>query len=123
MYGVEEYGEVRGEEQMKAEIYARGPIACMINSEASQFNAYKGGVIVCDKGAECKRKMTDHVVVISGWGTDEESGIPYWVGRNSYGSQVATMSHDRETCSVLCVLCCVCIVLFHMPLTVFVFAL
>ena len=41
-YGVDEFGSVLGEEEMKAEIYARGPIACLINSSAEQFDAYKG---------------------------------------------------------------------------------
>lgn len=88
VYGVEEYGDVRGEENMMAEIYARGPIACLINSEAPQFNDYKGGLIICDKGKECKNKNTDHVIVIAGWGVDKATGTKYWVGRNSYGTQV-----------------------------------
>jgi hypothetical protein len=35
----------------------------------------------------CKTKNTDHVVVIGGWGVDAATGLKYWVGRNSYGTQ------------------------------------
>eukprot|EP01035_Chromulina_nebulosa_P017945 gene17945-23570_t len=55
-----------GEFEMMTEIYARGPISCSINSEPTQFNAYR---------------------VITGWGVDKFSNQSYWVGRNSYGTQ------------------------------------
>ncbi|KAJ1421891.1 hypothetical protein B484DRAFT_399328 [Ochromonadaceae sp. CCMP2298] len=83
-YGVDEFGSVNGEQEMKAEIFARGPIACSLNSEAPAFNVYKGGVI-SNKNPIYDRS-TDHVVVISGWGVDS-AGLGYWVGRNSYGGQ------------------------------------
>ena len=72
---------------MMSEIYARGPIACSLNSESPQFNDYKGGIMQCIHGEKCKIKYTDHVIVIAGWGVEKESGIKYWVGRNSYGTQ------------------------------------
>ena len=88
---MDEFGVVRGEENMMAEVYARGPIVCTINSSPAAFKHYKGGVITCDKlglqGDECRGILT-HLVVIAGWGVEEGTGIPYWVGRNSYGTQV-----------------------------------
>ena len=33
---------MKGVFEMKAEIYARGPIACLVNSEPPQFNLYSG---------------------------------------------------------------------------------
>lgn len=50
LYSVDEFGSVLGEDQMMAEIYSRGPIACSLNSEAPQFNLYNGGIISCNKG-------------------------------------------------------------------------
>jgi C1A family cysteine protease len=47
-----------------------------------------GGIINCaDSPNVCKTKNTDHVVVIGGWGVDAATGLKYWVGRNSYGTQ------------------------------------
>jgi hypothetical protein len=59
--------------------------------------ARSGGIINCnDSPGACKVLNTDHVVVIAGWGVDAATGMPYWVGRNSYGTQV---QHAR-TCFV-----------------------
>jgi cathepsin X len=88
LYGADEFGTVTGVHDMKAEIYARGPIACLLNSDAEPFDNYHGGVIKCDEGPICKiPHYADHVIVIAGWGVDVD-GTEYWVGRNSYGTQV-----------------------------------
>ena len=42
---VAEYGSVTGVAAMKAEIAARGPIACLMYAHADSFEAYTGGVI------------------------------------------------------------------------------
>lgn len=100
MYGADEYGNVLGVDEMKAEIYARGPIACSINSEANAFNYYQGGVIKCDSALDvsCKSPLTDHVIIIAGWGVEESTGTPYWVGRNSYGTRVSLFSELLFSC-------------------------
>jgi cathepsin X len=89
IYSTDEYGSVKGESQMMAEIYSRGPIACSLNSEPNSFDDYHGGIITCNKteDVKCKATYTDHVVVIAGWGVDEETGMKYWIGRNSYGTR------------------------------------
>lgn len=78
VYGADEFGTVTGVDEMKAEIYARGPIACSLNSEANAFNYYQGGVIKCDSKVDmaCKSPLTDHVIVIAGWGVEESTGTP-----------------------------------------------
>ncbi len=93
LYGADEYGTVKGIYEMKAEIYSRGPIACSLNSEPNEFNFYYGGIISCDnpKDSWCKAPITDHVIVIAGWGKDAKTGVEYWIGRNSYGTQVPNM--------------------------------
>ena len=86
LYTIDEYGLVTGEAAMRAEIAAHGPIACSLNSEASAFNDYRGGVIRCDRALpECALPI-DHVVVIVGWGQDAATGLEYWIGRNAYGT-------------------------------------
>ena len=90
LYGADEYGSVVGIHDIKAEIFARGPVSCALNSEPTEFNAYRGGIITCDKAKDQNCAMTgvDHVVVIAGWGVDKLTGSEYWIGRNSYGTQV-----------------------------------
>ena len=93
-YSVEEYGLVHGPEEMMAEIFARGPIVCSIDSAPAVFNQYApifnassgkylGGVI---RHPAEKNNDTDHDIVIAGWGRDA-SGVEYWVGRNSFGTR------------------------------------
>jgi cathepsin X len=87
LYGVDEFGTVLGEAQMQAEIAARGPIACSLNSEATAFNDYRGGIIADPGGVY--DKYTDHVVVIGGWGVDATTNTSYWVRKES-------CSHSRD---------------------------
>lgn len=86
MYGVDEFGPVKGVEEMKAEIYARGPISCLINSSPPSFNYYTGGIISCNPNDPICAGDVDHYVVVAGWGVDNSTGTEYWIGRNSYGS-------------------------------------
>eukprot|EP00992_Anisonema_acinus_P013641 TRINITY_DN8847_c0_g1_i2.p2 TRINITY_DN8847_c0_g1~~TRINITY_DN8847_c0_g1_i2.p2 ORF type:complete len:132 (-),score=18.58 TRINITY_DN8847_c0_g1_i2:48-443(-) len=71
--------QARGEIQMRAEIYARGPIAATI-AVTPALEAYKSGVFKDTTG----KKTLDHSVSITGWGVD--AGVPYWVVRNSWGT-------------------------------------
>jgi len=85
--------------EIKAEIYHHGPIACVINPEP--LVNYTGGVVWGPMG-------WGHIISLAGWGVDE-NGIEYWIGRNSWGVpwgergwfRVATSnSKPNETMSV-----------------------
>jgi len=80
-YHITEHGQVRGEANIMAEIYARGPIACTI-AVTADFAAYKSGVFY-DKTGD---KSLDHSIEIAGWGVDSATGLKYWIGRNSWGT-------------------------------------
>lgn len=76
---VSEYGSVSGINNMKAEIYARGPIGCGIDA-TDQFLAYTGGIY----SQFILFPSIDHEISVVGWGT--ENGTDYWIGRNSWGT-------------------------------------
>jgi cathepsin X len=76
---ISEYGTVRGDENIMAEIYARGPVSAYIN--ANCIETYTGGVNMYDT---CNTKITNHAIQLNGWGT--ENGVDYWIGRNSWGT-------------------------------------
>jgi len=85
---ISEYGTVRGANAMMAEIHARGPISCGI--DANYLKDYTGGVIYDTPGEEI-----DHVISVTGWGTDATSGVKYWWIRNSWGEYWGEMGFAR----------------------------
>lgn len=62
-----------------AEIFARGPVAAVINAEP--IVDYKGGIFTDNSHSQ----ESNHIVSIVGWGMDEESGKQHWIVRNSWG--------------------------------------
>ena len=71
--------EVRGADQMKAEIYQNGPISCGIHS-TSKFNEYHGGIY----SEKIDSPGLNHEIAVVGWGV--EDGTEFWIGRNSWGT-------------------------------------
>lgn len=78
-YKISEYGTVSGVDNMKAEIFARGPIGCSISTPPA-FDSYMGFPImnIPDEGYS-----VDHIISVVGYGV--ENGTSYWIGRNSWG--------------------------------------
>jgi cathepsin X len=75
---ISEYGEVSGYDQIKAEIFARGPISCTIHADDA-LESYTGGIFKED----VQYDFPNHVVSIVGWGVDEKN-VEFWVMRNSW---------------------------------------
>lgn len=82
LWRAKEYGDVRGEANMMAEVFARGPIACEI--DATPLHVYEGGII-----DDPSAKSINHIVSVAGWGEDVDNDgnvTPYWIVRNSWGT-------------------------------------
>mmetsp|Transcript_9341 Transcript_9341/g.11825 ORF Transcript_9341/g.11825 Transcript_9341/m.11825 type:complete len:353 (-) Transcript_9341:773-1831(-) len=84
-YGIFESDKVH---KIKAEIFARGPVAAGINAEP--IVDYRGGIV---KDHNILHKLINHVVSIVGWG--EEDGTEYWIVRNSWGEYWGEMGYFR----------------------------
>ena len=78
-YKVGDFGDVSGKENMKAEIFARGPISCYV-SVTQEFLDYQGGIFV----DHTHKSLGGHIIEVAGWGKTEE-GQEYWIARNSWG--------------------------------------
>lgn len=75
---VTEYGTAKGDYQIMAEIFARGPVSAYI--DATCIEDYTGGINMYDT---CTKRI-NHAIQLNGWGT--ENGTDYWIGRNSWGT-------------------------------------
>jgi len=85
---VTEFGSVKGDTEIMAEIYARGPVSAYINAEC--IETYTGGINMYDT---CNTRTTNHAIQLNGWGT--ENGTDYWIGRNSWGTYWGDKSFFR----------------------------
>jgi len=79
-YMIGDYGSLAGVNQMKAEIYKRGPISCGIDATAA-LEAFRGGYIFSEYNPDWS---INHIIAVVGWGT-LTNGTSYWVVRNSWG--------------------------------------
>jgi len=83
-YMVGDYGSISGSDDMKAEIYARGPISCGIDATTT-LEGYQGinadGRIYEEYN---QNPGINHIVSIVGYGIEKD--VPYWIIRNSWGA-------------------------------------
>lgn len=89
------YYGASNEDVMKMELVRNGPIAVgfMVYPD---FYSYKGDVYERDPKSQSKLmsaapdnfnpfELTDHAVLVVGYGTDAKSGKDYWIVKNSWG--------------------------------------
>eukprot|EP00744_Colponema_vietnamica_P017246 GILI01024219.1.p1 GENE.GILI01024219.1~~GILI01024219.1.p1 ORF type:complete len:298 (-),score=68.24 GILI01024219.1:136-1029(-) len=80
-----EYGTVQGVDNIKAEIVARGPVVCYIDSDPIyNWGFTADGKKVFTNGVG--QNNLDHAISIVGFGHDDEQNVDYWTIRNSWGS-------------------------------------
>lgn len=79
---VADYGRLKSVEEMKTEIFMRGPITCDIDS-TDALDTFSGGSVYAE--GPRKRWGLNHVISVVGWGVDTEEEKPYWIVRNSWG--------------------------------------
>jgi cathepsin X len=75
--------------QIRAEIYARGPVAATIN--ASPLRDYMGGILDDPKAST----SSNHIISITGFGKDPDTGKDYWIIRNSWGEYWGEMGFGK----------------------------
>jgi len=75
--------------KIKAEIFARGPVAATIN--ADPLRDYEGGVIDDDTASTA----ADHIISIVGFGKDPDTQKDFWIIRNSWGEYWGEMGFAR----------------------------
>jgi len=92
---IAEYGTIKDHDihAIKAEIFARGPVAADVNGYA--LHNYTGGIY---DDAEASKKTT-HIVSIVGWGSynngTQQQQQQYWIVRNSWGQYWGEMGFCR----------------------------
>jgi len=89
---ISDYGSISGKDAMMKEIYNRGTISCGI--DANPLLNYESGIITQ------RSEDTDHVISVTGWGTDPQKGF-YWIVRNSWGEYWGEMGFVRVAAGAL----------------------
>lgn len=82
IFGIDEYGSLNGVDQMKSEIYARGPISCQLYAPPLlKWGLGPNRTSIFDQGVGLTN--ADHEIGVVGFGQD--NGVDYWIIRNSWG--------------------------------------
>lgn len=80
-YFVDTYGSVSGEANMMQEIFARGPVVCLIH-DPDTFKHLNSSDVYVDWSGE---KWATHYISIVGWGVSN-NGTKFWHVLNSWGT-------------------------------------
>lgn len=86
---------LNGNEKRLKDIVANyGPVAVAVNAARSLMN-YKSGVY---SNPKCPKKV-DHAVLLVGFGYDQKTKLDYWLVKNTWVSQSASLNTVRVHCN------------------------
>ena len=90
---VSDYGWVikNNDSQMKAALAEKGPLAVSIEADQLVFQSYESGFL--DSKA-CGTQL-DHGVIAVGWAVDQDSGLEYWLVKNSWGTSFGEQGYIK----------------------------
>jgi C1A family cysteine protease len=96
-FGSQQYIPEKDERKLLAALQNEGPISITVN--ANPWQSYKGGIITAGGTGS-----TDHAVLLVGY--SKGNGTPYWVVRNSWGtdwgeSGYIRMAHGNNVCDIV----------------------
>jgi cathepsin L len=75
------FAELRNQTNLKTAIAQHGPVIIPLNLLTETFRFYKEGIL---EDRDVTYGDTNHAVVVVGYGNDEETGLDYWIIRNSF---------------------------------------
>jgi len=71
---------------------ANGPVGVAVEADQAAWQAYHGGIVTT--ATTCGSSL-DHAVLITGYGTDPISHIPYWIIKNSWSTSWGESGYIR----------------------------
>lgn len=89
------------DEEALKDAVARAPVAVGISGYCDAFMSYSGGIMTtsCSPHStyDTCSSVVDHAVTIVGYGTDPNTGIDYWVIKNSWGTSWGKRTYMHTT--------------------------
>lgn len=70
------------EEALTQAVYEEGPVTVGIDASLSSYQFYKSGVY---SDPACSSVNLNHGVLVVGYGTDDKTGMDYYLVKNSWG--------------------------------------
>lgn len=90
-YYISDYYKLSGADQMKAEIYQNGPINCGMFLTPELITSYTGGIY--SQKVDNPESQINHEVSVVGYGVCSQTGVAYWIVRNSQGTNWGDMGY------------------------------
>ncbi|XP_045764947.1 uncharacterized protein LOC123867113 [Maniola jurtina] len=86
-----------GEDSIADQLAKIGPLSIAV--DVTHIRHHRGGVIT---GQICQHETINHAVLLVGYGTDKESGLPFWLVKNSWSTSWGEQGYFRMQKGVNC---------------------